>query len=63
MTRVALATLAVLLLAAGCGKVGPVRPPGPASAITYPRQYPAAETPPTSTTEALPRPAVESMPQ
>ncbi len=41
MTRAALAALAVLLLAASCGKVGPVRAPGPADAITHPRQYPS----------------------
>ena len=63
MTRAALAALAVLLLAAGCGKVGPVRAPGPASAITYPRQYPAPEVPPRPATEATPRPAAESAPQ
>ena len=63
MTRVGLAALAVLLLAAGCGKVGPVRAPGPASAITYPRQYPAPETPPRPAAESAPRPAVESTPQ
>ena len=40
MTRAGLAALAVLLLAASCGKVGPVRPPGPADEITHPRQYP-----------------------
>ena len=40
MTRAGLAALAVLLLAAACGKVGPVRPPGPADEITHPRQYP-----------------------
>ncbi len=40
MTRVTLGALALLLLAAACGKVGPVRPPGPPDAITHPRQYP-----------------------
>ena len=63
MTRAALAALAVLLLAAGCGKVGPVRPPGPASAITYPRQYPAPETPLRPATGSTPRPAAESTPR
>jgi hypothetical protein len=63
MTRAALAALAVLLLAAGCGKVGPVRPPGPASAITYPRQYPAPETPLRPAAESAARPAVELTPQ
>jgi uncharacterized membrane protein len=33
------APLAVLL--AGCGRLGPPRPPGPAEAITFPRAYPA----------------------
>ncbi|GGJ36958.1 hypothetical protein [Neoroseomonas lacus] len=63
MTRAALAALAVLLLAAACGKVGPVRAPGPPSAITYPRQYPAPEPPPRPATEPTTRPAVESTPQ
>lgn len=63
MTRTTLAALAVLLLAAGCGKVGPVRPPGPPSAITYPRQYPAPELPPRQATESAPRTAPESAPQ
>ncbi len=38
--RAALGALAVLLLLAACGKVGPVRPPGPADQVTYPRMYP-----------------------
>jgi predicted small lipoprotein YifL len=32
--------LAVLLLLGACGKVGPVRPPGPQDQITHPRTYP-----------------------
>ena len=41
MSRAALAVLGLVLLAAACGKVGPVRAPGPADAITHPRQYPS----------------------
>lgn len=40
MSRAVLASLALVLLLAACGKVGPVRPPGPAEEVTYPRQYP-----------------------
>lgn len=43
MTRAALGVLAASLLLAACGKVGPVRAPGPPSEITYPRQYPAPD--------------------
>lgn len=32
--------LMALALLAGCGRVGPVRPPGPPDNITYPRAYP-----------------------
>jgi len=32
--------LALVLLLAACGKVGPVRPPGPPDQVTHPRQYP-----------------------
>jgi hypothetical protein len=35
-----LGALALLLLLGACGKVGPVRPPGPAEQVTYPRLYP-----------------------
>jgi predicted small lipoprotein YifL len=28
------------LLLAACGRPGPIRPPGPADQITYPRSYP-----------------------
>ena len=38
--KIALALLA-LAFVAGCGRVGPPRPPGPASEIIYPRPYPA----------------------
>jgi predicted small lipoprotein YifL len=38
--------VAVLLLVAtalaACGRVGPVRPPGPPDQITYPRTYPGS---------------------
>lgn len=40
MTRTALGAIALLLLLGACGKVGPVRPPGPAEDVTFPRQYP-----------------------
>lgn len=39
MVRRGLPLMALALLA-GCGRVGPVRPPGPADRITYPRGYP-----------------------
>jgi predicted small lipoprotein YifL len=38
--RAVLGTLALVLVLAACGKVGPVRPPGPPDQITHPRQYP-----------------------
>ncbi|MBP0446408.1 hypothetical protein J8J14_16660 [Roseomonas sp. SSH11] len=37
--RILLALSALLVLAA-CGRVGPIRPPGPQEAIIYPRTYP-----------------------
>jgi predicted small lipoprotein YifL len=40
MTRALVGGLALLLLVGACGKVGPVRPPGPADQVTYPRVYP-----------------------
>jgi predicted small lipoprotein YifL len=40
MTRLTLILLAALALAA-CGKRGNPEPPGPTSAITYPKTYPA----------------------
>ncbi|SHJ99180.1 hypothetical protein SAMN02745194_03910 [Roseomonas rosea] len=36
----ALTLLAAALALAACGRVGPVRSPGPADAIIYPRAYP-----------------------
>jgi predicted small lipoprotein YifL len=33
--------LAAATLLAACGRVGPVRPPGPRDQITYPRTYPS----------------------
>jgi hypothetical protein len=39
MHRIAACALAALALA-GCGRIGPVKPPGPASEIIYPRAYP-----------------------
>lgn len=35
------ALLATILLAAACGKVGPVRAPGPPEEVTFPRIYPS----------------------
>ncbi|MBC4015223.1 hypothetical protein H7965_07770 [Siccirubricoccus deserti] len=40
MMRLTTVMLAVLMLA-GCGRVGPPRPPGPPEAVTFPRAYPA----------------------
>ena len=44
MRFMVLRTVAILLLGtcmlAACGKKGPPDPPGPASAITYPKAYP-----------------------
>jgi predicted small lipoprotein YifL len=38
----ATATLLVLALAlAACGRPGPIKAPGPADQITYPRSYPS----------------------
>jgi len=42
-----LAVLPVVLMVAGCGRAGPVQPPGPADRITYPRAYPRPERPST----------------
>jgi predicted small lipoprotein YifL len=33
--------LAAAVPLAGCGRVGPPRPPGPPEDVTYPRAYPA----------------------
>lgn len=41
MIRALALLLAALLLAGACGKVGPIRPPGPQEQVTYPRTYPA----------------------
>jgi predicted small lipoprotein YifL len=38
--RSLLLLLAVAFLAAACGRMGPIRPPGPAEEVTHPRQYP-----------------------
>ena len=32
---------AALLLLAACGRVGDIRPPGPAEQVTFPQSYPA----------------------
>jgi hypothetical protein len=36
-----LALGAALLLLVACGRVGDIRPPGPAEQVTFPRSYPA----------------------
>ncbi|WP_458095033.1 hypothetical protein [Roseomonas sp. WA12] len=41
-----LAALATLPALTACGRVGPIRPPGPANEIIYPRLYPTL--PPTT---------------
>jgi len=38
--RSLLLLLAVAFLATACGRMGPVRPPGPPEEITHPRIYP-----------------------
>jgi predicted small lipoprotein YifL len=38
--RSLLLLLAVAFLASACGRMGPVRPPGPAEEVTHPRLYP-----------------------
>ncbi|MBB5687942.1 putative small lipoprotein YifL [Roseomonas alkaliterrae] len=38
--RAVLGGCALALLLAACGKVGPVRAPGPPEQVTHPRQYP-----------------------
>jgi len=35
-----LAGMGALLALSACGRVGPIRPPGPPSEIIYPRAYP-----------------------
>jgi predicted small lipoprotein YifL len=44
MTRLLAFALVAVSLAA-CGRLGPIRPPGPAESITYPRQYPVQPRP------------------
>ncbi|UPY39431.1 hypothetical protein [Sediminicoccus sp. KRV36] len=39
--RALLLTVAASLVLVACGRMGPVRPPGPREAVTYPRGYPA----------------------
>ncbi len=39
--RVTMGALALTFILAACGKVGPVRPPGPPDEITTGRQYPS----------------------
>ena len=41
MLRGALVVLAACCLLAACGRVGPIRPPGPPEAVVYPRTYPS----------------------
>jgi len=38
--RPLLLLLAVAFLATACGRMGPIRPPGPAEDLTHPRMYP-----------------------
>lgn len=38
--RSLLLLLAVAFLATACGRMGPIRPPGPAEEVTHPRIYP-----------------------
>ncbi len=38
--RLALLTLALAALLAGCGKMGDPSPPGPADQVIYPKFYP-----------------------
>jgi hypothetical protein len=46
--RPILALAALALLLAACGRVGPIRPPGPPEQVTFPRTYPAPDRPPAS---------------
>jgi predicted small lipoprotein YifL len=39
--RAVMLLLAAAALLAACGRVGPVRPPGPPDQVTYPRAYPS----------------------
>ncbi|WP_235913706.1 LPS translocon maturation chaperone LptM [Teichococcus coralli] len=41
MTRGLAVLLALTLALAACGRMGPVRPPGPPEQVTYPRTYPS----------------------
>ena len=52
MMRVCIALIALTLV--GCGRVGPIQPPGPAERITYPRQYPAPDRAPARAAEDAP---------
>jgi predicted small lipoprotein YifL len=47
-----LVALLTLAAAAGCGRVGPVRPPGPPEQVIYPRAYPPPDPPATLTAPA-----------
>ena len=38
--RSVLLLLAVAFLASACGRMGPIRPPGPPEEVTHPRLYP-----------------------
>lgn len=40
MIRLVAVLLATVTLVAACGRVGPIRAPGPPNEITYPRSYP-----------------------
>ena len=39
--KAAFFALAIVLAVAGCGRRGPLAPPGPATDVTYPHVYPA----------------------
>ena len=41
MSRVVLVLLAAMLGLGACGRVGPIRAPGPPEEIVYPRVYPS----------------------
>jgi predicted small lipoprotein YifL len=46
MKRVASLLVAVGVVLAGCGKLGPPQPPGPPDKVTWPHAYPTYHPPP-----------------